>query len=925
MLRMLLSMVWPVMPILLALSLISCQPDAVEIPASELYTRDFVRHFGVTAGTQGWNSAVKVTADVDPQVVKRAAKITVSTAWPGNPDCFVVADYPASERSFSFDYPSDLDLAYVQVLDSEGTQIYGSYVRISKGRLHVGPTASRAISQSPVPYPFDLSANKSFGTFPTDKNPAIERFWKNYGIAIDGGSEPEEPKGPEVLTYEVPVPADLPEIDWGKTAYVDFAGIKDVPTGKVEIRMRYRAANGCTIQLNYGPDGNGWIGQMQGSASESGGESEIAIVLTNDWEYARLKAAGKFAFSGSRFTITGITVIQTTKAETVTVPDTKGTARISDLLRFYGFSVSPQTTLDGFKTDYLKPNTTYDETGYSVTDLVPIIGRKNGVFREEINKETLECNLEKYREELNPEEGVKYVVANEGTEVSVDYLFGSASTMNSFGYFYCSAEEAALPEEERMKVLFKKPMFVLIYSANQWTNMQLQMSAGGEWTMQPDYSSFSLETSGPNEGKDSGDNWKHCTHFSDLVQNAENGEYADGAFVPRFRSTRYQLVYYSSDEIDADGRLKPGARGSYKFPKGTNIGFFIISGGQYALDRDGSIGQGALIDHRRIAFSRPVMNRYIGNTINDGHTHQTTGGNNSIMTNGTGDAKDWTAFVRYRWNGQRLLGVEDYFAENDGGRDGGDHDMNDIIFRVNGEFENKAEELNKNDDRKISWIIACEDLGGTYDFDFNDIVFGITHVNGSGVATVTALAAGGTLPAYILSSYPQIDADGNVVPSSDGILRPANAAPDGEFHTWWGADRSSKVTINVETWTGRGESVTVKVPDDFGLTLDDNSSVLPADEQGMGGFRVMVGKPGEGNSTIITAPHKNNSFEAPQMFLVPSKWFWPVEEQEIDGVYSGFIKWVDSWWTKRDGYAGGRVIQHAWPTFMENNQKDTPK
>lgn len=317
-------------------------------------------------------------------------------------------------------------------------------------------------------------------------------------------------------------------------------------------------------------------------------------------------------------------------------------------------------------------------------------------------------------------------------------------------------------------------------------------------------------------------------HFSNLVQQAEDGEYADGAFVPRFRSTRYQLVYYAPDQFDADGRLKPGARGSYKFPKGTNIGFFIISGGLYALDRDGNIGQGAVIDHRRIAFSRPVMNRYIGNTINDDHTHQTTGGNNSVMTNCTGDAKDWTAFVRYRWNGQRLLGVEDYFAENDGDHDGGDHDMNDIIFRVNGEFENKA-------------------------------------------------------------------------------------------------DRSHKATINVDSWAGRGASVTIKVPANFGLTLDDNSSVLPSSEQHMGGFRVMVGKPGEGNSTIITAPHKNNSFEAPQMFLVPSKWFWPVEEQEIDGVYSGFIKWVDSWWTRRDGYAGGRVIQHAWPTFMENNQKDTPK
>lgn len=916
MLRMLLSRVWAAMLILFPLTFLSCQPDMVEIPASELYTRDFVRHFGVTAGTQDWNSAVRVTADVDPQAVKGAEKITVYTAWPGNPDCFVVASYPASERTFCFDYPSDLDMAYVQALDGEGVQIYGAYACISKGRFHVGPTASRAVSQSPVPYHFDLSGNKSFGTFPTDKNPDIERFWKAYGIEIDPGSEPEEP---EDISYEVPV-GDLPMTSHWGTINVPFDGLRNVPTAKVELRVKIRVSDNSAsknVQASYG----GWLGQVEGSIDASN-EGEVIFVF--DWNnnseiITRLQSANNFSFSGSFFTVTGLTLIQTTRVDPIA--DTKGTARISDLLRFYGFSASPQTSFDGFKTNYLKPNTTYDETGYSVADLVPIIGRKKGVFREEIDRETLKCNLEKYREELNPEEGVKYVVANDGTEVSVDYLFGSASTLNSFGYFYCSAEEAALPDEERMKVLFKKPMFVLIYSANQWTNMQLQMTDGGEWTMQPDYSSFTLETSGTNEGKDSGDNWTHCTHFSNLVQQAEDGEYADGAFVPRFRSTRYQLVYYAPDQFDTDGRLKSGARGSYKFPKGTNIGFFIISGGQYALDRNGDIGQGAVIDHRRIAFSRPVMNRYIGNTINDGHTHQTTGGNNSAMINGSGEAKDWTAFVRYRWNGQRLLGVEDYFAENDGTRDGGDHDMNDIIFRVNGEFENTGRELNEEDDRKISWIIACEDLGGTYDFDFNDIVFGITHVNGSEVATVTALAAGGTLPAYILSSYPQIDADGNVMPSSDGILRPANAAPDGEFHTWWGTDRHYKNTINVDSWTGRGASVTIKVPSNFGMTMDENTSVLPSNDQHMGGFRVMVGQPGS-QTTIITAPNKNNTFEAPQMFLVPSKWFWPVEEQEIDGVYDGFIRWDEGWWTRRNGYAGSRVIQHAWPSFMENNQKN---
>ena len=113
--------------------------------------------------------------------------------------------------------------------------------------------------------------------------------------------------------------------------------------------------------------------------------------------------------------------------------------------------------------------------------------------------------------------------------------------------------------------------------------------------------------------------------------------------------------------------------------------------------------------------------------------------------------------------------------------------------------------------------------------------------------------------------------------------------------------------------------MTIKVPMNFTLTIDE-TSLKPDNDQHMGGFQVVVGKPGSPNSTIITAPNKDNSFTAPQMFLVPAKWFWPVEEQEIDGVYTGFIKWENSWWTRRDGHAGGRVIQHAWPTFMENNK-----
>lgn len=929
--RLLSNSLWGTVLILLSMSMVSCQPDVVEIPASELYTRDFIKHFGVTGIAQDWNSAVRVTAEVDPSVLSGAEEIKVCTAWPGNPDCFVVATYPASERKFSFDFPADLDMAYVQVTDANGISLYSAYVPVRNGSANVG-SRSRAISQTPVPYHFDLSGNKSLGTFPTDKNSAVERFWKNFGIAIDGGAdipdEPEKPLVPEPdYVQEITVSADNKIVGNTAPIYVEYSPIKNKLTKSVEYKLRFTGDNPSGVQgLKTGISKDKctvYIGQS--NLTKVGDYWEATFTRDEEW-FPKDVANAKFLEVTGNWDMNAylVSVIITEKFNAPKpepkpeIPDTKGQARLSDLLRLYGFSHSPQTTMDGFKVDYLKPNPTYDETGYSVADLVPIIGEKTGVFREEINKETLECNLEKYREELAPDEGVKYVVANDGTEVSVDYLFGGASTLNSFGYFYCSAEEAALPEEERMKVLFKKPMFVLIYSANQWTNLMLQKTEGGEWTMEPDYSSFQIESSGFNEGKDSGDSWKHCTYFNDLVQKADKDEEFENGFIPRIRSTRYQLVYYSPDQIDADGRLKPGARGSYKFPKGTNIGFFVISGGQYAFDKDGNIGSGAVIDHRRIAFSRPVMNRYIGNTIKHGHSHRTTDGNNSAVNNGTGEDKDWTAFVRYRWNGQRLMGVEDYFAENDGQRDGGDHDMNDIIFRINGEFENIGKELNDEDDRKQSWIIACEDLGGTYDFDFNDVVFGVTHVTGTEVATVTALAAGGTMPVYLRSSYPQIDDNGQPISNPDGILRPAEAGADGEFHSWWGRDRYYGSQINVDSWTGRGASVTVRVPMNFTLTADE-TSLKPDNDQHMGGFQVIVGKPGSPNSTVITAPNKDNNFTAPQMFLVPSKWFWPIEEQEIDGVYSGFIDWKNNWWTKRDGNAGGNVIQHAWPTFMENN------
>ena len=71
-----------------------------------------------------------------------------------------------------------------------------------------------------------------------------------------------------------------------------------------------------------------------------------------------------------------------------------------------------------------------------------------------------------------------------------------------------------------------------------------------------------------------------------------------------------------------------------------------------------------------------------------------------------------------------------------------DNDYNDFIFMLKGEHEHLVE-------KPVQYIYAVEDLGGTNDFDFNDVVFSVSHVSGKENATVQPLAAGGIYPAEI--------------------------------------------------------------------------------------------------------------------------------------------------------------------------------
>ena len=201
-------------------------------------------------------------------------------------------------------------------------------------------------------------------------------------------------------------------------------------------------------------------------------------------------------------------------------------------------------------------------------------------------------------------------------------------------------------------------------------------------------------------------------------------------------------------------------------------------------------------------------------------------------------------------------------------------DCNDIIFYIDpNASENIPEVIDPEkpvEKKPMSWIIACEDLGSVGDYDFNDVVFSVSHVSGENTAVVTPLAAGGTLPANILYKGEEI----------------------GEIHALLGSSNTSTM-INTSNWGEAGTPITITVGADFTMSSSN-----------MGGFSLKIG---DGTATI-TAPGKG---KAPQMICVPGDWQWPTERTSIVSAYKGFGEWGANYGTSKDWWQKptGNVIK----------------
>ena len=161
--------------------------------------------------------------------------------------------------------------------------------------------------------------------------------------------------------------------------------------------------------------------------------------------------------------------------------------------------------------------------------------------------------------------------------------------------------------------------------------------------------------------------------------------------------------------------------------------------------------------------------------------------------------------------------------------------------------------------------VMCEDLGNTYDFDFNDLVFDVyytykgTEANKTNItAHITLQAVGGTLPIYIGTD---------------------TADPTKELHY---------------RMLGQASSSPINVAASNGVTHSPVSFTMSATSTDPNDIIICVGTAGNEATdkiTILPVSGRGSSL-APQKICVPDSTKWLKENMQIEQGYPRFDEWV---------------------------------
>lgn len=449
-----------------------------------------------------------------------------------------------------------------------------------------------------------------------------------------------------------------------------------------------------------------------------------------------------------------------------------------------------------------------------------------------------------YKDKLNPD--VEYVLGAEGP-ISFGMIYGATGNPNKLAYYYWF--ETGDPEVDAQRKL-TAPRYILMEDARPNSNVK----CAGESAAQMDSYIDALS-----EGSH-----LHADH--DVV------------------GTEYHLAYFGTDYN--------AATGSYNFPPNCHVSFVLINFQSSSQGLSSEDWSGLSSD--KFYYGTQWMNKAIE------HTYAATNGTNCRNHS---DEHPYTdadntigeiAAVTYSLDGTIIAGFED----------GVDMDVNDIMYYVKAPtISNKPKDIVNITTETHEWMVACEDLGGTFDYDFNDIVFGVKHfseatdiqrwdedsqsyvpehIDGDNYIVITPYAAGGTLKSYL---YYGDECLGEV----HALVDPANAS------TYESMKSGEMPILNAHSKGTPGSAISKTLAAGQTFTMS-----AAAGSQAIAGFSIHVvsegytdeAEAGSDANTAITVVQYNKSGEAPQMMVLPNGWLWPLETHGIGSAYPNFNNWA---------------------------------
>ena len=243
-----------------------------------------------------------------------------------------------------------------------------------------------------------------------------------------------------------------------------------------------------------------------------------------------------------------------------------------------------------------------------------------------------------------------------------------------------------------------------------------------------------------------------------------------------------------------------------------------------------------------------------------------------------------------------LVGIEDNINDPESSYPS-DWDINDIVLYTEAtqvstlEFEKPAK-----------YFIAFEDLGGTYDFDFNDVVLEIDYVSGWEVGTVKCLAAGGTLPVEVFYDGEAYDMTPRGQDDAVSIW--------GEIHDAFGEDVTTVINTipegmnvkNLNSATCEPLDAVFFFGEDF-LIQDDGIPFYLVVEGAFGQKRIDAKGPDGTPQAIVIGTtwtkypgtwNEEQEYVEGENVTEPefTYWQWPIECVDVEAAYPDIKTWI---------------------------------